>query len=142
MAGGEYRHRVLLEDTNLVGNVYFTRYLGWQDVCRERYLADLAQALMGSVALIITQCSCDYLAEARLGDELAVRMQTARLAPTLVTLAFQHWRLEAGGKTLIARGEERLACVQDESGIVRPAPFPEPLRQALECCSTHDIEED
>ena len=129
MAPYEHRHRVTLEDTNLVGNVYFTRYLAWQGRCRDGFLAEHAPDLgAGPLALVTTQCSCDYLAEAAAGDEVSVRMRTVRLARTLVTLAFEHRR----GGTLLARGEQRLACVRRERGETVPAPLPEALVRALE----------
>jgi enediyne biosynthesis thioesterase len=142
----EYRHRVLLEDTNLVGNVYFTRYLGWQGRCWEGFLADhapeLGDARAAGVALITTQCSCDYLAEATPGDTVSVRMRTVRLARTLVTVVFEHWLLEDGrSETLLARGEHRLACVRRERAQVVPAAFPDSLRRALERCSACDCTE-
>ncbi len=38
----EYRHRVGFEETNVVGNVYFTHYLRWQGRCREMFLHEHA----------------------------------------------------------------------------------------------------
>jgi enediyne core biosynthesis thioesterase len=128
----ELRLRVLLEDTNLVGNVYFTRYLGWQGRCREGFLAAAAPALTDGLALITTRFSCDYLAEAVAGDEVSVRMRTVRLARTLVTLAFEHRRVGPAGEALLARAEERLACVRREGGRLAPAVLPEALARALE----------
>jgi enediyne biosynthesis thioesterase len=134
----EYRHRVLLEDGNLVGNVYFARFPGWQGRCHEAFLAEQAPEAEGGVALITVHCSCDYLAEAAPGDEVLVRMRTLRLARTLVTLGFEHWRLDAGGEALLARGEQRLACVRRRAGEVEPAALPGTLRRALERYSAYD----
>jgi enediyne biosynthesis thioesterase len=134
----EYRQRVLLEDGNLVGNVYFARFLGWQGRCREAFLAEHVPDPEAGVALITTHCSCDYLAEATPGDEVSVRMRTVRLARTLVTLGFEHWRLDAGGEALLARGVERLASVRRRRGEVEPAPLPGTLRRALERYTAYD----
>ncbi|HEY7592198.1 MAG TPA: acyl-CoA thioesterase, partial [Actinophytocola sp.] len=38
----ELRHRVGFEETNFVGNVYYTNYLRWQGHCRERFLTEEA----------------------------------------------------------------------------------------------------
>ena len=134
----EYRHRVLLEDGNLVGNVYFARFPGWQGRCRDAFLAEHAPQPADGPTLITTHCSCDYLAEATPGDQVSVRMRTVRLARTLVTLGFEHWRLEAGGEALLARGEERLACVRRRPGEVEPAALPGTLRRALERYTAYD----
>jgi hypothetical protein len=37
-----YRHTVSFEETNVVGNVYFTRHISWQGRCRELFLRDYA----------------------------------------------------------------------------------------------------
>ena len=34
-----YEHVVTFAETNLVGNVYFAHYVGWQGACREHFLA-------------------------------------------------------------------------------------------------------
>jgi enediyne biosynthesis thioesterase len=132
----EYRHRVLFEDTNLVGNVYFTRYLGWQGRCREGFLWEHAPDVLGELerglGLVTTRCSCEYLGEAFVGDEVAVRMRLARLTRNLISLEFEYWRVSAGEEVLLARGEQQVACVRRESGRVAPVPVPESLARALE----------
>jgi enediyne biosynthesis thioesterase len=59
-------------------------------------------------------------------------MRTVRLARTLVTLAFEHRRVGPGVEALLARGEQRLACVRREGGRLVPAALPEALARALE----------
>ena len=44
MRAYEYRHVVGFEETNLVGNVYFARFVSWQGRCRELFLRDHALA--------------------------------------------------------------------------------------------------
>jgi hypothetical protein len=63
----DYRHLVTLEETNLVGNVYFTHYLRWQGHCRELFLAQHApgvlRALADDLALVTVSCRCDFFTE-------------------------------------------------------------------------------
>ena len=40
MRAYEYRHVVGFEETNVVGNVYFSRYVSWQGRCRELFLRE------------------------------------------------------------------------------------------------------
>jgi hypothetical protein len=41
-----YRHTVSFEETNVVGNVYFTRHLSWQGRCRELFFRDYAPEIL------------------------------------------------------------------------------------------------
>jgi enediyne biosynthesis thioesterase len=63
-----YGHAVTLDETNVVGNVYFTHYLHWQGHCREQFLADYAPGVLrsvqsGELANVTLFCRMDYYAE-------------------------------------------------------------------------------
>ncbi|HUC85466.1 MAG TPA: thioesterase family protein [Candidatus Acidoferrales bacterium] len=128
----EYRHIVTFQETNLVGNVYFTNHLGWQGRCRELFLRDHAPGLIGELsrglALATTSCCCDYFAELTVFDEVIVRMRLAELLQNRMRLAFEYWR----GEELVARGEQQIACLRREGEKLLPTPVPPALREALE----------
>lgn len=131
----EMRHTVAFAETNLVGNVYFTRHLEWQGRCREMFLRDhcpeVLAALRTDLALITLHCRCDYLAELDAFDEIAVRMRLGGIAQNRLTLDFEYWRLAPDAELLVARGQQQLAVMRrDGSGLV-PAPIPAGLRAAL-----------
>jgi enediyne core biosynthesis thioesterase len=131
----EYRHVVGLEETNLVGNVYYVNHLRWQGRCRELFLRDHAPEVLGRLAsglvLVTTRCSCEYLAELSAFDEVAVRMHLGELAQNRMTLRFDYYRLRETGEALVARGEQQIACFEREGERMAPAPFPTALREAL-----------
>jgi enediyne core biosynthesis thioesterase len=131
----EIRHRVGLEETNLVGNVYFVNHLRWQGRCREMFLAEHApevlEELKKDLALATVRCSCEYLAELDAFDEIAVRMRLAERAQNRLTLRFEYVRLSPAGEELVARGEQQVACLRREGGRAVPAPIPEALALAL-----------
>jgi enediyne biosynthesis thioesterase len=131
----EYRHRIGFQDTNLVGNVYYTNHLAWQGRCREMFLREHAPAvipeLSRGLALATVRCSCEYFAELSVFDEVIVRMRLAELIQNRISLAFEYWRQKPGGDELVARGEQQVACMRrDGEGLV-PAPLPPALREAL-----------
>jgi len=132
----EYRHRVAFEETNLVGNVYYVNHLRWQGRCREMFLMDHApsvlEELSRGLSLVTTRCSCEYLAELSAFDEVVVRMRLDGMAQNRLSLGFEYWRAAEGGETLVARGEQQIACMRRESGGLVATPVPEALRQALE----------
>jgi enediyne biosynthesis thioesterase len=127
----EYRHIVSFEETNLVGNVYYTNHLSWQGRCRELFLRDHApdviDALSRGLSLATVRCSCEYLAELTAFDEVIVRMGLAELLQNRLTLAFEYWR----GEELVARGEQEVACMKREGERLVPAAIPPSLREAL-----------
>lgn len=131
----EHRHVVGFEETNLVGNVYYANHVRWQGRCRELFLRDHAPAVLddlaNGLALVTTRVSCEYLAELRAFDEVAVRMRLGGTAQNRVTMRFEYWRLAGGGDELVARGEQEVACMRREDGRVVPAPVPPALREAL-----------
>jgi enediyne biosynthesis thioesterase len=127
----EYRHSVSFQETNLVGNVYYTNHLGWQGRCRELFLRDHAPDVIDELSrgliLATVRCSCEYFVELTAFDEVIVRMSLAELLQNRITLAFEYWR----GEELVARGEQQVACMKREGERLVPAPIPPSLREAL-----------
>ncbi len=131
----EYRHIVSFQETNLVGNVYYTHFLTWQGRCRELFLRDHApdviEELSRGLSLATVRCSCEYFAELTVFDEVIVRMRLAELLQNRITLGFEYWRRKDGGEELVARGEQQVACMKREEQRVVPALVPPSLREAL-----------
>src|SRR5688572_14773973 len=78
-----YRHLVSFEETNLVGNVYFARFVSWQGRCREFFLHEYAPEILADLAgdfrLITLNVSCEYFVELRALDQLEIRMSLVHL---------------------------------------------------------------
>ena len=127
----EYRHVVSFQETNLVGNVYFTNHLAWQGRCREMFLHDHAPEVIAELsrglALATVNCSCEYFAELTAFDEIVVRKRLAELVQNRMRLEFEYWR----GEELVARGEQQIACMKRDGKKLMPAPVPQTLRAAL-----------
>lgn len=133
----EYRHVVSLEETNLVGNVYYVNHLRWQGRCRELFLRerapDVIQQLNDGLALATVRCSCEYFAELEAFDEISVCMRLSELAPSRISLAYDYYRRRHGSDELIARGEQQIVCLRRmQGGRVQPTAVPASLRAALE----------
>ena len=128
----EYRHIVTFQETNVVGNVYYTHHLVWQGRCRELFLRDYApdiiDKLSRGLSLATVRCSCEYLAELNAFDEIVVRMRLAELVQNRITLAFEYFR----GEELVARGEQQVASMVREGQALVPAAVPQSLREALD----------
>jgi enediyne core biosynthesis thioesterase len=131
----EYRHVVSFEETNLVGNVYYTNHLSWQGRCRELFLRehapDVIDELSRGLSLATISCSCEYFAELTAFDEVSVRMRLAELVQNRMRLVFEYWRRKKGAEELVARGEQQIACMRRDGGRLLTAPVPQTLREAL-----------
>ncbi len=132
----DYRHVITLEETNLVGNVYFTNYLRWQGHCRERFLMDHAPgvllALREDLALVTVSCHCDYFAELFAADSVELRMALSCAEGNRVTMAFDYYRVGDTVSQLVARGSQVVACMKRDPAGMLPVPVPAELCAALE----------
>jgi enediyne biosynthesis thioesterase len=136
MRSYEYRHRVCLEETNVVGNVYYTNYVRWQGCCRELFLHDHAPQLVRELghgfAMATTRVSCSYYEELSAFDEVVVRMSAGTMTPSRLTMVFRYYRVSPNGdETLVAEGEQEVVCVQRQAAGIEPILLPELLRDAV-----------
>lgn len=131
----EYRHTVGLEETNLVGNVYFVNHLRWQGRCREMFLKDHApgvmRRLLEDLSLVTVSCACSYLAELTALDEISVRLHLRTLMQNRIALRFEYWRISPGREELVAEGTQEIACMRRVGGSLEVEEVPAELRRAL-----------
>lgn len=131
----ELRHVVVLEETNVLGNVYFVHHLRWQGHCRELFLRDEAPGvipLLGERLVLVTlRCTCEYLAELAAFDEIVVRLRLGEVVQNRVTLLFETFRCRGDEEELVARGEQQVASMRSEAGRLVPIPLPDELKAAL-----------
>jgi enediyne biosynthesis thioesterase len=132
-----WRPFVAFEDTNLVGNVYFARFVAWQGRCREAFLAEHAPEVVAALAadlrLVTLSVSCDYYEELRVFDSVELEMRLTGRQGHRLALGFDY-RLERGGaSSLAARGAQEVACLRaGADGQLRPAELPDSLAAALQ----------
>lgn len=132
----EYRHVVCFEETNLVGNVYYTNYVRWQGRCRELFLKERAPEvladLQSGLKLFTLKVDCEYYSELTAFDEISVRLRLIELAQTQVEFGFDYLRLVEGSDgPLVARGRQRIACLRGEGTDLAPTRVPPALTRAL-----------
>ena len=132
----EHRHIVALEETNVVGNVYFANHIRWQGRCREMFLRehapDVLEGLRDGLSLVTVRCSCEYFLELFAFDEVLMLMWLKNRTQNRLTLLFEYLRTKEGERELVAKGEQELVCMRREGHGYRPAPFPQSLDRALD----------
>ncbi|MGH3756270.1 acyl-CoA thioesterase [Actinophytocola sp.] len=131
----EVRHTVGFEETNFVGNVYYTNYLRWQGRCREMFLKEEAPEVLAELKedlkLFTLKVECEFFSEITAFDELSVRMRLEELTQTQIQFSFDYVKLVEGVEFLVARGRQRIACMRGPNNDTVPVRVPANLRKAL-----------
>ncbi len=136
-AAHRFPFRIHWEDTDAAGIVYYANYLrfierGRSDWVRGAGIDQVALLARQGITFQVRRCLLDYLAPARLDDELQVWTSLHRLGAALIDLE----QVVRRDETVLVRAEVRLACVGAE-GATR---IPGPVRQALEPFLTTTME--
>jgi enediyne biosynthesis thioesterase len=130
-----YRHTISFEETNLVGNVYFTRHLSWQGRCRELFLRDFSpevlDELRGDLRLVTLNVSCEYFAELHALDTVEVQMRLAQVHQHRIKLHFDYLMQSNAAELLVARGLQEIGCMRPAAGGLTPTAVPRALALAL-----------
>jgi enediyne core biosynthesis thioesterase len=130
-----YRHIVSFEETNVVGNVYYTRHISWQGRCREMFLKANAPKILDEIArdlrLVTLRVSCEYFEELNAFDEIEVRMTLAHLRQHRIGLDFNIVRLQPTENICAAQGFQEIACMQAADNGLLPIHPPAVLVEAL-----------
>lgn len=131
-----YSHVVSFEETNVVGNVYFTRHVAWQGRCREMFLRERAPVILEELArdlrLVTLRVACDYFHELNAFDTIELRMSLAHLRQNKIGLDFVYLKIAASERIVAARGFQEIGCMRlGKKGLV-PTPVPRALAEALE----------
>jgi enediyne core biosynthesis thioesterase len=131
----DYRHIVTLEETNLVGNVYFSNYVRWQGHCRERFLIEYApgvlRALSGDLAMVTLSCQCDFFDELTVADNVELRMSLSRVDGSRIVMTFCYYRVDGAMFQLVARGSQTIACMRRVGNVMESVSIPDELSAAL-----------
>jgi acyl-CoA thioester hydrolase len=123
--------RVYYEDTDAAGVVYYANYLKFMERARTEWLASLglpvaAFARDHGVVFVVHRCEIDFVAPARLNDDLAVTVEVVDQGASRL-VARQDVRR---GDALLTSARVTLACL--DAARWRPVRIPAPLAQQLE----------
>ena len=122
----EFPIRVYIEDTDIGGIVYYVNYLKFMERARTEFLRshkieqqDLQQQ---GFLFVVKSANCDYLASAKLDDQLTISVEVAKCSAASVTfLQTIHTH------QLLTRAEVVVVCVNAET--MKPCRFPPQIRQ-------------
>ena len=141
-SGGRLLHtetmQTTLEESNLVGNVYFANYFTWQGKVRDLFLHSIAPQYFRGIGsdgeMVCLRSRMDYLREAMPFDRIQVVMTVRSIRTCGAVLGFEYYRLEPEGRRQkLSVGTHEVAWVRrDTNGDPQPAAFPAVVRDALQ----------
>jgi enediyne polyketide synthase len=123
------------EESNLVGNIYFSNYFVWQGRVRDNFLHQvIPELLRGTDAqgeLLCTFSSMNYLRESMPFDEIHVVMRAQRVYTCGMDLEFSFFRGAPGqGMEKLAVGLQKVLWTQRVGGKLTAGPLPPRLLRA------------
>lgn len=120
--------RVYYEDTDMAGIVYYANYLRYIERARSDWVRGLGidqlQMKQEGVVFAVRRVEADYIAPARLDDELEVETSVVDLTPARMVMAQQVRR----GTQVLFAAQVTVVCIGDSG---RPARLPAKLRSIL-----------
>lgn len=124
--------RVYYEDTDAGSVVFYVNYLKFFERARTEWLRAKGysqQRLADEKGLIfvVKAASVEYVAPARLDDELKITVTIKELRTASLTITQKAWRVGKASDQphLLANGQVTIVCVNAET--IRPQPIPEEL---------------
>ncbi|MDD5276970.1 MAG: SDR family NAD(P)-dependent oxidoreductase [Methylovulum sp.] len=126
-----------LEDSNLVGNVYYANYFSWQSRVMNSYLYSVAPELVkiGHHAgePLCIKSRLDYLRDAMPFDRVLVEMALKKLWDEGLLLSFSYYRVLSDDSTQkLAVGEQEIVwSKQNERGEISTMTLPKILMSSL-----------
>jgi enediyne polyketide synthase len=118
-----------LQDSNLVGNLYFGNYSAWQGRLRDQFLHDIAPSCFNPEKiggqLECLSFSTHHLREAMPFDNIEASMYLKALYPGALDLWFEYHRVGTNGtREKLAVGEHRVALVSASGDPLRMISWP------------------
>ncbi len=125
------------EDTNLMGNVYFSNFISWQGKCREMFIKEKAGDLLevinaGKLALITLHCSCNFLSELSAFDSVEIHMELESIQQNRIRMSFEYFKAADGAMTLVATGIHEIGCFKRSLDGLDAIPVPKSFEKALD----------
>lgn len=119
--------RVYYEDTDAGGVVFYANYLKFFERARTEWLRAVgysqdALAQSQDLIFVVRSTTVDYLAPARLDDELKLTVTVEQIRNASMTFSQEAWRTQGSEHQLLTQGRITIVCVNATS--FRPQSIP------------------
>jgi len=115
-------------DTNVYGNVYFSKYFDWQGEVREEYIRkgltpqELKALNDSGIRLVTREASVTFNSEIWLYDEIIITMKTRNIKKLSVDLIFTY--VNKRTNQILAFGRQKIIFKRITDGKLIPIPQP------------------
>lgn len=136
------RHRIYFNETNAVGGVvYFSNYVKWQGMSREKYFVEtcpdwpdiMKQVYEFKLNMITVEEHSYFLQHAFFGDEITIELRTANAKKFSFDMLFL---MKNGRNETVYEGMQKLAFDDFKGKYVN---IPESMRRSVDNYATNDF---
>jgi acyl-CoA thioester hydrolase len=123
--------RVIYGDTDNMGQAYYGNYFRWFEIGRTELFRSLgisyASVESRDIFLPVAEAYCKYSVPAKYDDLLMI--ETSLDTKLKGAIKFDYRVFREDGKTLLAQGHTKHACLNRDGKVVRPPAF---IKEAIE----------
>jgi acyl-CoA thioesterase FadM len=120
-----------LEESNLIGNLYYANYFKWQGKVRDRFFFGLAPELFRGFGAggepYVLNSRVEFLRDAMPFDRIVVVMSVSAVHQFGAALRFEYYATDGAGTRKLAVGEHDIAWVRRGVAV----PLPQAIQTAL-----------
>jgi acyl-CoA thioester hydrolase len=117
--------RVIYGDTDNMGQAYYGNYFRWFEIGRTELFRSLgisyASVESRGIFLPVAEAYCKYSVPAKYDDLLTI--ETSLDTQLKAAIKFDYRVFREDGKTLLAHGHTKHACLNRDGKVVRPPAF-------------------
>ena len=117
--------RVIYGDTDNMGQAYYGNYFRWFEIGRTELFRSLGIAYASvenrGIFLPVAEAYCKYSVPAKYDDLLMI--ETTLDTQLKAAIKFDYRIFSEDGKTLLAQGHTKHACLNRDGKVVRPPAF-------------------
>ncbi|OGW84443.1 MAG: hypothetical protein A3C35_02835 [Omnitrophica bacterium RIFCSPHIGHO2_02_FULL_46_11] len=120
-----YEKQVLIKQTNMLGNTYFSNYIEWHGEARERFFLEHPSALEylkeNAHIAMVTYCIYHrFIENMYFGDRVRIELQSREIQKHSLVLVFRYYR--SGTDQLIGEGWQKVCFSNTETNQLSPVP--------------------
>lgn len=128
-----YRRRVEFVDTDVSGNIHFSRFFIFMETAEHELLRALGTTVHlkdgeRTIGWPRVDAQCEYLAPVRFGDEVEIRVFVERQGTKSMTYAFEFY---CRGNRVAEGRMSSVCCVLGENGALEAIAIPESIAGKL-----------
>ena len=136
-----YKRRVEFVDTDVSGNVHFSRLFVFMETAEHEFLRSIGTTVHlekkdQTIGWPRVQATCTYFRPLRFGDKLQIKVFVERKGTKSMTYEFEFW----ARRKKIAEGKmTSVCCALGESGELEAIPIPDEIGRRIDAVAHREV---